>query len=403
MIGLTKALLAATAFSVVALLFGLVLLMPTIAGTNAAGTEAALGILAIDPSDDALRDIPPLLLPVYVQAAEACPGLPWTVIAGIGKVESNHGRYRGAAIAPNGRVTPPIIGIPLNGAPGTAAIRDTDNGQLDNDPVWDRAIGPFQFIPSSWAIFGVDGNRDGTADPQNVYDAVPTAVKHLCPDGQLTDIDAAIFSYNHSTAYVQLVLQWADTYTGAVSAIPIAAGYAPPLNGLSLAQATHSHHDYPAIDVGLSSGTPTFAMVEGTVAVAFKSIAVFDGSTGRCGSTVTIEGVDGVRYTYCHLSEVEVTSGQTVVAGQRIGLTGGQPGTSGAGNTTGPHLHLAMSGGGRALCPQPVILSILLGAPINPLAAPSSGCISGQPTKGWVLWLDRLTPQALPRPATTTT
>ncbi|MCP4087109.1 MAG: M23 family metallopeptidase [Actinomycetia bacterium] len=171
-----------------------------------------------------------------------------------------------------------------------------------------------------------------------------------------------------------------------MSAIPI-AGYAPPLNGLSLAQATHSHHEYPAIDVGLSSGTPTFAMVEGTVAVAFKSIAVFDGSTGRCGSTVTIDGVDGVRYTYCHLSAVSVQTEQSVVAGQQIGLTGGEPGSPGAGNTTGPHLHFSMNGGGRSLCPQPVILSILLGTPINPLAAPGTGCISGGAPTDWDQWL----------------
>ncbi len=391
MIFLAKAMLASTAISVVALFLGLAFLIPTIAATNAAGTEAALGVLAIGPSDDAIQDIPAVLLPIYMTAARTCPGLPWTVIAGIGKVESNHGRYGGATIGADGQISPPIIGIPLNGANGTAVIRDTDDGRLDNDVLWDRAVGPFQFIPSSWAIFGVDGNGDGAKDPHNVFDAVPAAVRHLCPDGQLTDLETAIFAYNRSSSYVQLVLEWANTYTGAVSAIPV-AGYAPPINGLTAAQATRPHHDYPAIDIGLSPGTPTFAMVEGTVAVALKSNEVFNGSTGRCGSTVAIEGVDGVRYTYCHLTVVNVETGQSVVAGQQIGLTGGQPGTPGAGNTTGPHLHLSMKGGGRTLCPQPVILAILLGTPINPLAAPSSGCISGESTTDWATWLrDRAT------------
>lgn len=383
---LIKGLLAATLATVVAFLLGLVLLIPTIAATNAAATRQALGVLAIVPSQDALADIPPMLLPIYIEAASNCPGLPWTVIAGIGKVESNHGRYGGASIGPDGRITPPIIGIPLNGTNGTAAIPDTDDGTLDNDTIWDRAVGPFQFIPTSWSIFGVDGDNDGTKDPHNVFDAIPAAVKHLCPNGQITDLEAAIFSYNRSIEYVQLVLDWSTTYTGAVSAVPI-AGYAAPINGLSAAQATRPHHDYPAVDIGLPPGTPTFAMVDGTVTTALKSNAIFNGTTGRCGNTVILQGIDGVRYTYCHLSAVTVRAGQDVQAGQQLGLTGGQPGTPGAGNTTGPHLHLSMKGGGRSLCPHPVLLAILQGTPINPLSAPSSGCINGQTNADWQAWL----------------
>lgn len=383
-----KTIIAATALSIAGFLLGLVLLVPTIAASNAAGVEAAAGVLSIDPSEEAARDIPPMLLPIYIEAAQQCPGLPWTIIAGIGKVESNHGRYGGATIGPDGTTNPPLIGIPLNGTNGTATIRDTDNGRLDNDTIWDRAVGPFQFIPSSWAIFGVDGNGDGTVSPHNVFDAVPAAVRHLCPNGQVTDIEGAIFSYNHSNQYVRDVLEWSSAYMGSVVAIPV-AGYAAPIDGLTQTQAVRSHHDYPAIDFGLPVGTPTFAMVDGIVTVAFKSDAIFNGSTGRCGSTITIEGVDTIRYTYCHLSAVTVTSGQTVVAGQQLGLTGGQPGTPGAGNTTGPHLHLSMNGGGRSLCPQPVILSILRGTPINPLASPSTGCIQRQPTIEWSTWVDR--------------
>ena len=115
----------------------------------------------------------------------------------------------GSSIRIDGTVAPPIIGVPLNGTNGSAAIPDTDNGSYDRDTVWDRAVGPFQFIPSSWAIYGQDGNGDGDRNPNNVYDAVPAVVAHLCPTGTVTDIEAAIFAYNRSTAYVQLVLEWA--------------------------------------------------------------------------------------------------------------------------------------------------------------------------------------------------
>lgn len=383
---LVKGIAAAAIASLVLLFGGVMLLVPTISAANGAGVEAAAGVLAVDPSEEAIADIPAVLLPIYIDAASQCAGLSWTVIAGIGKVESNHGRYGGATIDDAGNVRPRIIGIPLNGTNGTAVIRDTDNGRLDNDTIWDRAVGPFQFIPSSWAIFGVDGNNDGIADPNNMYDAVPAAVRHLCPNGEVTDLEAAIFSYNRSHDYVRLVLEWSTTYTGAVSAIPI-AGYAAPINGLTQTQAIRPHHDYPAFDVGVAVGTPTFAMVDGTVTAAIAANERFDGTDSRCGNTIIIEGVDTVRYTYCHLVTVDVTTGQAVVAGQQVGRTGGQPGALGAGNTTGPHLHLSMRGGGRALCPQPVILAILLGTPINPLAAPSSGCITGESTTNWGTWL----------------
>ena len=158
---------------------------------------------------------------------------------------------------------------------------------------------------------------------------------------------------------------------------------------MTVALAERPHHDYPATDLGVPVGTPTFAMVDGTVTTATSGVGVYPGSGGRCGNTVIIEGVDTVRYTYCHLSAVTVTTGESVAAGQQVGLTGGQPGAPGAGNTTGPHLHLSMRGSGRTLCPQPLMLSILLGSPINPLAAPSSGCISGQPNTNWAAWLDQ--------------
>ncbi len=124
------------------------------------------------------------------------------MLAGVGKVESNHARFGGAEIGADGRIQPPIIGIALNGRTGTAAIADADNGTLDGDRTCDRAAGQSQFILTSWRIYGRDGKGDGARDPQNIFDSIPATVAHLCPHVSVDDIQAAIFAYNRSTEYV---------------------------------------------------------------------------------------------------------------------------------------------------------------------------------------------------------
>jgi len=199
--------------------FGLISLVVIAAG---GARSASAAVTVSNPSEEALEDIPQLLLGFFIQEAQQCPGLPWTVLAGISKVESNHGRFGGSSIGPDGVVRPNIIGMPLNGTNGTARIVDTDDGLWDGDTIWDRAVGPFQFIPGSWHIFGGDGDNDGLADPNNVFDAVPAMRRHLCPDGQIVDVEAAVFNYNRSLLYVEAVLDWARRYTGplATAALP---------------------------------------------------------------------------------------------------------------------------------------------------------------------------------------
>lgn len=373
-----------------AALFGVVVV---VAGAGS-GSAAAAGQAAFNPSEEAIADIPAALITLYFEAAAACPGLPWQVLAAIGKVESNHGRYGGASVRADGQVAPPIIGIPLDGTNGTARIPDTDNGAYDGDTTWDRAVGPMQFIPSSWTIFGVDGNGDGTRDPHNIHDAVHAAVRHLCSAGTVTDIEAALFGYNHSTAYVADVLDWAARYAGPLAAIgEVTEGYAYPLPAAYATEAiaTRRHHDYAAFDAATPVGTPVFAMVGGIVTTAIADAGIYqpDGP-GRCGNTIILSGADGATYTYCHLLAVTVTPGQVVVAGQGLGLTGGQPGTPGAGNTTGPHLHLGIRAYGNAVCPQPLLFAILHGTPIPPPAAPTIGCYYPGPSTDWPAWLDQV-------------
>jgi len=170
-------------------------------------------------------DVPARALQAYGNAqnvvAREQPGchLSWTTLAGIAHIESNHGRYAGRTLLSDGRSSTPIIGIPLDGGPSVQAISDTDGGALDGDKVWDRAVGPFQFIPSTWAKWKADANGDRVADPQNIDDAAVAAGHYLCAGGRNLSDGAswwrAILSYNNSNEYVQNVFNGADSYARA--------------------------------------------------------------------------------------------------------------------------------------------------------------------------------------------
>jgi hypothetical protein len=166
--------------------------------------------------------IPEVALQAYVRAQEmtsvsdpSC-GLRWSLLAGIGRVESNHGRFGGAELRADGYGTRPIRGIPLDGRAGVALIRDTDDGRLDGDAIFDRAIGPMQFIPSSWPIAAADGNGDGRSDPDNIYDAALAASSYLCGGGgdlrSASGRRSAVLRYNHSQEYADVVLSLAAAY-----------------------------------------------------------------------------------------------------------------------------------------------------------------------------------------------
>jgi cell division septation protein DedD len=175
--------------------------------------------------------IPSVAVDAYVRAAgrlateDPSCGIRWTLLAAIGRVESNHGRFGGAMLRDDGYPTRPIRGLPLDGRPNVALIRDTDRGGLDGDTRYDRAVGPMQFIPSTWRSVGVDGNGDGRRDPNNLFDAAYGAARYLCEgDADLRNADArarAVRRYNNADEYVRVVLNLADMYeTGAVRRLP---------------------------------------------------------------------------------------------------------------------------------------------------------------------------------------
>ncbi len=156
-------------------------------------------------------------LHAYWRAAQLAPcPMPWWLVAGVGRVESHHGTAFGSTVTANGDTTVHIIGIPLDGRPGTIAVGDSDGGRLDGDPTWDRAVGPMQFLPGTWATLGRDGNGDGTADPHNLYDAAAAAAGLLCLAGADLTTEAGqragLLRYNRSVPYGSKVLAEGRAY-----------------------------------------------------------------------------------------------------------------------------------------------------------------------------------------------
>ncbi|MEU7240900.1 lytic transglycosylase domain-containing protein [Streptomyces sparsogenes] len=178
--------------------------------------------------------IPATVLDAYKKAEaalnESKPGcnLPWQLLAAIGKVES--GQARGGRVDAEGTTYSPILGPVLNGN-GFARITDTDGGAYDGDTTHDRAVGPMQFIPSTWATWGRDGNGDGEKNPNNIYDAALAAGAYLCANGRdlsvKAHLDAAILGYNHSQEYLATVLSWFEYYKKGTHAVPDGTGVLP--------------------------------------------------------------------------------------------------------------------------------------------------------------------------------
>jgi peptidoglycan DL-endopeptidase CwlO len=160
------------------------------AGTGTGGRPSAL----------AQADIPPAYLAWYLAAAPTCAGLPWGVLAGIGKVESDHGR---------------------SAAPGVHSGANLAGAE-----------GPMQFLPATFARFAVNADHGRPLRPYDPADAIFTAAAMLCADGAATGTNAgirqAVFAYNHSRPYVSHVLSWAVRYTvrvppgAAASAVAVA-------------------------------------------------------------------------------------------------------------------------------------------------------------------------------------
>jgi len=191
----------------------------------------------------AANGIPSVALNAYrvaaTRMANADPscGIDWALLAGIGREESDHGQFGGAVLDTDGTSTPRIIGPALDGVHWDYVPAPPDGLQLDGDATYAHALGPMQFIPQTWASYGVDANGDGIADVFNINDAALGAARYLCAAGgdlrTHSGQVAAILAYNHSDAYLAQVLALAAAYRAGIpiTGIPVGIvhGKLPPV------------------------------------------------------------------------------------------------------------------------------------------------------------------------------
>ena len=186
--------------------------------------------------------IPMMALNAYQNAermmASAFPGcgISWNLLAGIGRIESMHAN--GGATDAAGSAVRPIYGPKLDGTlPGNETI---ELSRSTSRVVYARAMGPMQFLPGTWSRYASDGNGDGKADVQNVFDSTLAAARYLCSGGlnlrDQSQVMSAILRYNNSMAYAQNVLGWAAAYaTGVVPVdLPPITGPIPPIADVHL-------------------------------------------------------------------------------------------------------------------------------------------------------------------------
>ena len=197
--------MAAVAAAVAVTAFPLLIIALAIASPDApaqaADPSADVAGLGGRPSTLARASIPADYLAWYISAAQTCQGLSWPVLAGIGKVESDHGQ---------------------SDLPGVHAGANAAGAE-----------GPMQFLPTTFGEFAVDADPAQPVSPYDPADAIYTAARMLCADGARggspTGIDRAIFAYNHAGWYVTEVLSWAARYASPASsaiAVPLPADMA---------------------------------------------------------------------------------------------------------------------------------------------------------------------------------
>jgi cell wall-associated NlpC family hydrolase len=159
-------------------------------GATSPASATSTGAIATDGTP--LDAIPAAMLELYVRAAASCPGLPWTVLAAIGTVESSNG---------------------TSSLPGVHAGAN-----------WAGAEGPMQFEPATFAAYALPVPSGGQAPPSpyDPTDAVFAAARDLCANGAAggTDLSRAVLAYNHDPSYVRQVLELAESYGSATALTP---------------------------------------------------------------------------------------------------------------------------------------------------------------------------------------
>lgn len=183
---------AAGAIIAVPVLTILLLIVTVLGAPDQANSQST--DLTYPVSAEARTDIPPDYLKLYIESA-AQAGLDWSILAAIGKVETDHGRLNAPGVT---------SGVNAYGCCG----------------------GPMQFWiapphPNTWDTYGIDANHDGKKNPHDAEDAIPAAARYLKASGAPGDYRPAIFAYNHATWYVDKVLAQAARYRGTTSSLEL--------------------------------------------------------------------------------------------------------------------------------------------------------------------------------------
>ncbi|HET8560160.1 MAG TPA: lytic transglycosylase domain-containing protein [Marmoricola sp.] len=223
-----------------------------------------------------------------IDTADKSCNIPWELIAAIGRVESDHGQYDGNHLTAKGIATPGIYGPVLDGSNNTQPIPDTDGGVLDHNTRWDRAVGPMQFIPSTWSVVKVDADGDGQRNPQDINDASLATAVYLCSGNENLSTrsgqEQAVYRYNHSQSYVDLVLRLMEAYSqGDYTAVPAgsSAGTLFTPDYASAVTRAHQHHVRQQRAARAHQSH-----------VAGSSSTTTSGPTGSTGSTGSSGGTD---------------------------------------------------------------------------------------------------------------
>ncbi len=233
----------------------------------AAATMSAPPPTFVVNSPGVLR-IPTMALAAYrnaeskMAASDPACGISWNLLAGIGRIESMHAN--GGATDARGTAVRPIYGPSLDGTlPGNEVIVQ---GSTGGRVTYARAMGPMQFLPGTWARYASDGDGDGVADPQNLYDSTLAAARYLCTGGlnmrDPAQVMSAILRYNNSMPYARNVLGWAAAYATGVAPVdlPPLVGAPPPLGDLHLENPEGIGPGLPLNIHGLSSTDPLARM-----------------------------------------------------------------------------------------------------------------------------------------------
>ncbi|MGP4023785.1 C40 family peptidase [Actinomadura sp. 3N407] len=183
-----RRMMLAGALGVAATLFAGLVFVPILFGANrfmfGGGSGGCVDVSEAGAQPAAAGDaqaVPANYLGLYRDAGEKY-GIPWNVLAAVGKVETDHGRST---------------------LPGVSSGEN-----------YAGAGGPMQFLAATFKSFAVDGNRDGRKDRYDPADAIPSAANYLKHSGAPERMRTALFAYNHSWDYVDLVLEWAERYVG---------------------------------------------------------------------------------------------------------------------------------------------------------------------------------------------